>query len=211
MGTVEMFELCESMLKKQCSECLLQWNQGSVYCICGHLLRESESSQHSSSMASGRCLNGELHHQEVATSRCWARQTKSHRSIINATMRGGDVSTIIESELRIASWTFQHFVIHNPIVGGLTRKPLLWSIAWRVRKKSENGYFALNTTDTNALMKLPIIHLRSTDKYAPSPPWIWRKSTWINSPLPIPKVAFVVFFVQDFMVVVERTLVELLN
>ena len=30
----------------QCSECLLYWNQGIVYCTCGHLLRESESNQH---------------------------------------------------------------------------------------------------------------------------------------------------------------------
>ena len=30
----------------QCSECLLYWNQRIVYCICGHLLKESEGSQH---------------------------------------------------------------------------------------------------------------------------------------------------------------------
>ena len=30
----------------QCSECLLCWNQGIVYCTCGHLLRENESSRH---------------------------------------------------------------------------------------------------------------------------------------------------------------------
>ena len=29
----------------QCSQCLLYWNQGVIYCICGHLLVESESSQ----------------------------------------------------------------------------------------------------------------------------------------------------------------------
>ena len=45
MGNVELFELCETIPKVQCSECLLSWNQGIVYCTCGHLLRESESSQ----------------------------------------------------------------------------------------------------------------------------------------------------------------------
>ena len=30
----------------QCSECLLYWNQGIVCCTCGHLLKESEASQH---------------------------------------------------------------------------------------------------------------------------------------------------------------------
>ena len=46
MGNVELFESCETIPKVQCSECLLDWNQGIVYCTCGHLLRESESSQH---------------------------------------------------------------------------------------------------------------------------------------------------------------------
>ena len=45
MGNVELFELCETIPKVQCSECLLCWIQGIVYCTCGHLLKESESSQ----------------------------------------------------------------------------------------------------------------------------------------------------------------------
>ena len=40
MGNSELFELCETIPKVQCSECLLYWNQGIVYCTCGHLLRE---------------------------------------------------------------------------------------------------------------------------------------------------------------------------
>ena len=35
----------ETIPKVQCSECLLHWNQGVIYCNCGHLLVESESSQ----------------------------------------------------------------------------------------------------------------------------------------------------------------------
>ena len=46
MGNVELFVLCETIPKVQFSECLLHWNQGIVDCTCGHLLRESESSQH---------------------------------------------------------------------------------------------------------------------------------------------------------------------
>ena len=45
MGNVELFELCETIPKVQCSECLLYWNQGLVGCTCGHLLKESEASQ----------------------------------------------------------------------------------------------------------------------------------------------------------------------
>ena len=43
MGNVELFELCETIPKVQCSECVLYWNQGVIY--CGHFLVESESSQ----------------------------------------------------------------------------------------------------------------------------------------------------------------------
>ena len=46
MDNVELFELCETIPKVQSSECLLYWNQGTVYCTCGHPLRESESSRH---------------------------------------------------------------------------------------------------------------------------------------------------------------------
>ena len=45
MGSVELFELRETIPKVQYSECLLYWNQGTVYCNCGHLLKHSESSQ----------------------------------------------------------------------------------------------------------------------------------------------------------------------
>ena len=46
MGNVELFELCETIPKVQCSESFLYWNQGLVYCNCGHLLKEIEASQH---------------------------------------------------------------------------------------------------------------------------------------------------------------------
>ena len=45
-GNVELFELCQTIPEVQGSECFLCWNQGIVYCTCGHLLVESESSQH---------------------------------------------------------------------------------------------------------------------------------------------------------------------
>ena len=35
--------MCETVLKVQCSQCPLYWNQGIVYCICGQFLVESES------------------------------------------------------------------------------------------------------------------------------------------------------------------------
>ena len=43
LGTVELFELCETIPKVQCSQCLLDWNQGIVCCTCGQCLIENES------------------------------------------------------------------------------------------------------------------------------------------------------------------------
>ena len=43
MGNVELFELCETIPKVQCSECLLYWNQGIVYCTRRQCLTDSES------------------------------------------------------------------------------------------------------------------------------------------------------------------------
>ena len=36
LGNVELFELCETIPKVQCSHCLLYKNQGTVHCTCGH-------------------------------------------------------------------------------------------------------------------------------------------------------------------------------
>ena len=44
MGNVELFEFRETLPKVQCSECLHYWNQRVIFCTCGHLLVESESS-----------------------------------------------------------------------------------------------------------------------------------------------------------------------
>ena len=43
LGNVELFELCETIQKEQCSHCVLYWNQGIVYCTCGQCLVDSES------------------------------------------------------------------------------------------------------------------------------------------------------------------------
>ena len=43
LGNVELFELCETSLKVQCSQCLLYWNQVTVYCTYGQCLSYRES------------------------------------------------------------------------------------------------------------------------------------------------------------------------
>ena len=43
LGNVELLVLSETIPKVQFSHCLLYWNQGIVYCICGQFLVDSES------------------------------------------------------------------------------------------------------------------------------------------------------------------------
>ena len=38
LGNAELFELCETIAKVQCSQCLLCWNQGMIYYTCGQFL-----------------------------------------------------------------------------------------------------------------------------------------------------------------------------
>ena len=74
MGNVELFELCETIPKVHCSECLLYWNQGVIYCTCGHLLVESESSKKVYQTKTGCSLYPALRNQEGASPWCSTRQ-----------------------------------------------------------------------------------------------------------------------------------------
>ena len=64
MCNVELFELCETIPTVQCSECLLYWNQGIVYCnLWASLERESIQPRYQPRyhpMAIGSSLNPEL-------------------------------------------------------------------------------------------------------------------------------------------------------
>ena len=73
MGNVELFELCETIPKVQCSECLLYWNQGVIYCTCGHLFVESESSQN---LNQWRLDAFSIPHYVIKKGRCSARQNR---------------------------------------------------------------------------------------------------------------------------------------
>ena len=43
LGYVELLELCETIPKVKCSQCLLYWNQGIIFCTCGQFLVGRES------------------------------------------------------------------------------------------------------------------------------------------------------------------------
>ena len=73
MGNEELFELCETTPTAQSSQCLLYWNQGAIYCTCGHLLVDRES-RRMLQIKTGCSLHPAQRHQEGETARCSARQ-----------------------------------------------------------------------------------------------------------------------------------------
>ena len=67
MCNVELFELCETIPTVQRSQCLLYWNQGVIYCNCGHFLVESESRRKSNKLRLGALA---IPHYVIKTGRC---------------------------------------------------------------------------------------------------------------------------------------------
>ena len=127
MGIVELFELCERSPKVQCSECLLYWNQGVIYCTCGHLLVESESSQN---FHQWRLDAFSIPHYVIKRSDLVVLGTAKlrHRNSISwPTTRGGDVSKRILKEVTIASNEIQHVVMRNLKLAGLRRSASRWT------------------------------------------------------------------------------------
>ena len=181
MGNVELFELCETIPKVQCSECLLYWNQGIVCCTCGHLLKESEASQDAFSIP---------HYVIKKVRPRGGRHDKlRHRNSISwPTTRGGDVSKRILLEFTIASNEIQFFVIPNSKLPGPRRSASQW-ISWHRKNHSyrssseeyeryqKNWYISLKKIRQNCTDETPIRLPNSSHDYEPSPPRIWRRAT----------------------------------
>ena len=124
MGNVELFKLCETVPKLQRSQCLLYWNQGVIYCTCGHLLVESESSQKihklrldALSIPNYVIKKGRLHHGK----------TEAQKSTSQPIMRAEDVSKRILMEFTIAFRKTLHIVMHNSKLAGPRRSASRWT------------------------------------------------------------------------------------
>ena len=74
LGNVELFELCETIPKVQCSQCLLYWNQGVIYCTCGQFLVASRSRRKFYKLRLDCSLYPALRDQERALPWCSTRQ-----------------------------------------------------------------------------------------------------------------------------------------
>ena len=112
MGNVELFELCETIPKAQCSECLLYWNQDVIYCTCGHLLVESKSCQKFNKL---RLDALSIPHYVIRKGRPrGARHGKTEPQKEHFVAHNGrDVSKTILMEFTIVCNEIQHIMIRN--------------------------------------------------------------------------------------------------
>ena len=81
LGNVELFELCETTPKAQCSQCLLSWNQGIVCCTCGQCLIDSESRRKFSKLRLNALCYPALRDKEKTQSWCTTWQNRSTKKV----------------------------------------------------------------------------------------------------------------------------------
>ena len=130
MGNVELFELCETIPKVQCSECLLYWNQGVIYCTCGHLLDESESSQNFNQWRLDALSIPHNVIKKVRPHGARHGKTEAQKEHFVAHQRAGrDVSKRTVMEFTIVSNEIQYIVIRNSKLAGPRRSASQW-INW---------------------------------------------------------------------------------
>ena len=146
MGNVELFELCETTPKMQCSECLLYWNQGVIHCTCGHLLVESESSQNFNQWRLDALSIPHYVFKKERPHGARHGQTEAQKEhFLRPTNRGRDVSKRIMMECTIVSNEIQYIVIRNSKLAGPRSSASQW-INWH-RKTTPTAYPMRNMRD----------------------------------------------------------------
>ena len=223
MGNVELFELCETIPKVQCSECLLYWNQGIVYCTCGHLLRENQSSRSIFrwtldllSIPNYVIKKVRYHgnrHEKTEEQRQHHIAHNLRKRCIKRGFEGihdrfQNDPTFRESLLSIDRTEEVCIQMDKDAQKDFTYR-MSQDEYFRYKK---NWWISLSTSGRNepmklrsgfddALTKLHRLHRESGEE----------RATRTDSFLAIPEMASVVFFIQHILVAVERFLVELIK
>ena len=181
MGNVELFELCETIPKVQCSECLLCWNQGIVHCTCGHLLKENEASQHfhqwrldafsiENYVIKKERPRGARHGRTEAQKEHFTAHNARRRCLKKKFEGIHDRflkdSTFRDSQLKIG-WTEETCIAMDKLAQEDHSYCPLPEEFDRYRK---NWYITLNKSERSAPMKLRSDFREAIYKYAPSPP-----------------------------------------
>ena len=216
MANVELFDLCETIPKVQCSECLLYWNQGIVYCTCGHLLVESESSQifHQWRLDALSIPHYVIKKEKNPTVLGTAK-LRHRKSISWPATRGRDVSKRIMMEFTIVSNEIQFIVIRNSKLvgaeekciemGKLAQEDHSYRLSYEEYERyQKHWYLTLNKSGKNAPMRLRSDFRTAVTLMKPSPPRIRRITSRAHTISTVPKVAhvFFFFFFQYLMVAV---------
>ena len=194
----------EQFLKVQCSECHLYWNQGVVYCTCGYFFKESESSWSFHLWRLNAFSIKNLRHHEGATSWCSARQNWGTGRAFHSPFCTEEMSQkLIWINSRSLPTTFntswsttQNWMdwgeVHRDGQISTGKTP----IAQRLR--SFQFFKKIGISHWTNQAETPIRLPNSTCKYAPFPPWIWRRACRTFSFSTISKM--VPFFLKWFMV-----------
>ena len=198
-------------------------NHGIVYCTCGHLLKESEASQHFHQwrLDAFSIENYVIKKERPRGARQCRTEAKKKKHFIAPTARRRCLkkkfdgihdrflkdSTYRDSQLKV-DWTEETCIAMDtlaqedhtccPLPEEFDRYRKNWCIT--LNKSGRNAPMNLRSDFRKALSKMHRLHRESGEERPEPIPF-----------LSIPKVAFVVFFIQYFMVAVERTLVELIN
>ena len=165
VGNVELFELFETIPKVQCSECLLYWNQGVIYCTCGPLLVETESSQKSNKFRLDALsiphyvIKKEGHHgarhgkteaqkehfiAHIARRRCLKKKFEGIH------VRLQKDSTYRDSQLKIG-WTEEKCIAMDKLA---QKNHSYCPSSEEIERFKKNWYISLNKSGRNAPMKL---------------------------------------------------------
>ena len=128
MGNVELFELCETIPKVQCSQCLLCWNQGVICCTCGHCLVESDSRRKFNKLRSDALSTPHYVIKKERPHGAWHGKTEEQKEYFTVPpIRGRDVAkelTVkknITKEFTIVFKETKSIVNHNSKLAGPSR------------------------------------------------------------------------------------------
>ena len=172
----------------QCSECLLYWNQGIVYCTCGHLLRENESSRHlhqwrldalsiPNYVIKKERPHGARHGKTEAQKEHFIAHNARKRCIKkNLKTNSRSLSERLTiSWFATQSWSDRGEVHRDGRVGTerFHQSPIDWGV-WGTKEKLV--YLAEHIWQ-KCTDETPIRLPRSINRYAPSSPWVWRRAT----------------------------------
>ena len=196
LGNVELFEICETIPKVQRSQCLLHWNQGVIYCTCGHLLVESESSPKFYKL---RLDALSIPHYVIKKGRHHGGTVKlKHRnSTISPSTRGRDVAKELTAkknimkEFTIVFFETKYIVIRNSKIGWTEQKCIEMD-----KLAQQDHSYRLSREEFERYQGQCYLHRCDFDQTSeqqsnqgPSPPRIRRRTCRTHSFSTIPKMS----------------------